>query len=155
MMRIYVAGSFKNIARIRVIGDELRLSGYDVYVFCDEHEPTYRLSQELRQEVDVATLTPQAINNNKTLLTIGSLNYMRLIQCDALVLVLPCGRSAHLEAGWMCGQNRPVYVIGPMVPGEFDAMYVMVDGIFTEVQYPQLAKKLEEDWQKRQQERRQ
>ncbi len=150
MMRIYVAGSFKNADRIRVIGEALRIIGYDVYVFCDEHEPTYRLSQELRQEVDVATLTPQAINNNKTLLTIGSLNYMRLIQCDVLVLVLPCGRSAHLEAGWMCGQNRPVYVIGPMVPGEFDAMYVMVDGIFADDEYPQLARKLEEDWQKRQ-----
>lgn len=149
-MRIYVAGSFKNAERIRVIGDALRLSGYEVYVFCDEHEPTYRLSQELRQDVDVTTLTPQAIQTNKTLLTIGSLNYMRLIQCDALVLVLPCGRSAHLEAGWMCGQNRPVYVIGPMVPGEFDAMYVMVDGIFTNEEYPQLARKLEEDWQKRQ-----
>ena len=150
MMRIYVAGSFKNAERIRVIGDALRLCGYEVYVFCDEHEPTYRLSQELRKDVDVTTLTPQAIQTNKTLLTIGSLNYMRLIQCDALILVLPCGRSAHLEAGWMCGQNRPVYVIGPMVPGEFDAMYVMVDGIFADDEYPQLARKLEEDWQKRQ-----
>ncbi len=150
MMRIYVAGSFKNAERIRVIGDALRLSGYDVYVFCDEDEPTYRLSQELRKDVDVKTLTPQAIQSNKTLLTIGSLNYMRLIQCDALVLVLPCGRSAHLEAGWMCGQHRPVYVIGPMVPGEFDAMYIMVNGIFADDEYPQLAKKLEEDWQKRQ-----
>ena len=55
----------------------------------------------------------------------------------------------------MCGQHRPVYVIGPMVPGEFDAMYIMVDGIFADDEYPQLAKKLEEDWQKRQYERRQ
>lgn len=153
MIRIYVAGSFKNADRIRLIGEALRLCGYDVYVFCDEDEPTYRLGQELRQQ-DLMTLTPQAILTNKTLMTIGSLNYMKLLQCDALVLVLPCGRSAHLEAGWMCGQQRPVYVIGPMVPGEFDAMYIMVNGIFNEQQYSQLAQQIKTDWEKTQQERR-
>lgn len=149
--KIYVAGSFKNADRIRVIGEALRLCDYDVYVFCDEDEPTYRLSQELRQQVDIATLTPLSIYENKMLMTIGSLNYMKLIQCDALVLVLPSGRSAHLEAGWMCGQHRPVYVIGPMVPGEFDAMYMMVNGIFTEEQYPQLAQQMKTDLEKKQQ----
>lgn len=154
MIRIYVAGSFKNRERIRIIGEALRCCGYHVYVFCDEHEPTYRLSQELRENYDMATLTPQAIETNKTLLTIGTLNFMQLIQCDVLVLVLPCGRSAHLEAGWMCGQQRPVYVIGPMVPGEFDAMYVMTNGIFADDQYPQMIQKIEDDWQKIQQEMR-
>lgn len=150
-LKIYVAGSFKNADRIRVIGEALRLSGYDVYVFCDEDEPTYRLGQELRQQVDVATLTPLSIYENKILKTIGALNYTNLLRCDALVLVLPSGRSAHLEAGWMCGQHRPVYVIGPMVPGEFDAMYMMVNGIFTEEQYPQLAQQMKTDLEKKQQ----
>jgi hypothetical protein len=26
--------------------------------------------------------------------------------CDACVLVLPCGRSAHLEAGWAAGAGK-------------------------------------------------
>lgn len=30
---------------------------------------------------------------------------------DACVLVLPSGRSAHLEAGWFAGKNKPVYVL--------------------------------------------
>ena len=25
---------------------------------------------------------------------------------DACVVVMPCGRSAHLEAGWFCGQGK-------------------------------------------------
>ena len=28
--------------------------------------------------------------------------------CDACVLVLPCGRSAHTEAGWFAGAGKPV-----------------------------------------------
>ena len=33
--------------------------------------------------------------------------------CDACVLVLPCGRSAHTEAGWFAGQGKKVYVLIP------------------------------------------
>ena len=34
-----------------------------------------------------------------------------LRNCDAVVLVLPCGRSAHTEAGWACGAGIPVVVL--------------------------------------------
>lgn len=27
------------------------------------------------------------------------------------VLLLPCGRSAHLEAGWMIGQGKPTWIV--------------------------------------------
>lgn len=30
---------------------------------------------------------------------------------DTFVLVLPCGRSAHLETGWACGQGKQVLIL--------------------------------------------
>jgi nucleoside 2-deoxyribosyltransferase len=33
--------------------------------------------------------------------------------CDACVLVLPCGRSTHTEAGWFAGQGKKVYAYIP------------------------------------------
>jgi nucleoside 2-deoxyribosyltransferase len=30
---------------------------------------------------------------------------------DVTVLVLPCGRSAHLEAGYTAGQGKPVVIL--------------------------------------------
>jgi hypothetical protein len=30
---------------------------------------------------------------------------------DTCVLVLPCGRSAHLEAGWFCGQGKRCIIL--------------------------------------------
>ena len=33
--------------------------------------------------------------------------------CDTCVLVLPCGRSAHTEAGWMAGAGKRVIVYIP------------------------------------------
>ena len=39
--------------------------------------------------------------------------------CDGCVLVLPSGRSAHLEAGWAAGAGKRVVVYVPEpAPGE-------------------------------------
>ena len=49
---------------------------------------------------------------------------------DVCVLLLPCGRSAHLEAGWMKGAGKKV--IAFIHPGERiepELMYGMLDGI--------------------------
>ena len=38
-----------------------------------------------------------------------------MIWADACVITLPCGRSAHLEAGWMMGRGKPTAVYLPPV----------------------------------------
>lgn len=43
---------------------------------------------------------------------------------DGCVLVLPCGRSAHLEAGWFCGQKKPCWIYAPE-DTEPELMYLM------------------------------
>lgn len=57
---------------------------------------------------------------------------------DAGVLLLPAGRSAHLEAGWFVGSGRPLYIV--LDPYEFrggedqtsntELMYLLAAGIF-------------------------
>ncbi len=42
--------------------------------------------------------------------------------CNVCVLVLPCGRSAHLEAGFVAGAGKPVIVYLPELP-EPELMY--------------------------------
>lgn len=49
---------------------------------------------------------------------------------DRFVLVLPCGKSAHLELGWAIGQGLPTAILlehRPMLQPEL--MYKMVDHI--------------------------
>lgn len=47
---------------------------------------------------------------------------------DACVLVLPCGRSAHIEAGWFVGCGKPLLILldGTYEP---ELMYLMADSI--------------------------
>lgn len=46
---------------------------------------------------------------------------------DTFVLVLPCGRSAHLEAGWAIGQGRPTAILLSQDRFEPELMYRMAD----------------------------
>ena len=50
-------------------------------------------------------------------------------QADVCVLVLPCGASAHSEAGWMKGAGKKVIVYRR--PQRPELRYNVFDGIFT------------------------
>lgn len=53
-----------------------------------------------------------------------------LIWCDACVLVLPCGRSAHLELGWACGAKKWTIAYAPEgEKHEPELMYKMLDKV--------------------------
>lgn len=52
---------------------------------------------------------------------------------DACVMVLPCGRSANTEAGWMKGAGKKVFVYQP-TKQEPELMYKIFDGILTSVE---------------------
>jgi hypothetical protein len=49
----------------------------------------------------------------------------------ACVLVLPCGRSAHLEAGYFVGAYKPLLILIPQIEPEL--MYKMADSIHQEM----------------------
>ena len=59
------------------------------------------------------------------------------------VLVLPCGRSAHWEAGWFTGKGKPVYVYIPEKI-EPELTYSLAKGIYSDIGELVIALKLEE-----------
>jgi hypothetical protein len=46
-----------------------------------------------------------------------------LDRCDAAVLVLPAGKSGHLELGYMLGQGKPGFILLDKEFDRFDVMY--------------------------------
>lgn len=55
-------------------------------------------------------------------------DFQAMKKADGCVLVLPCGRSAHLEAGWFKGAEKPLIIvlIGAVEP---ELMYKMADTV--------------------------
>jgi hypothetical protein len=113
MSRIYVASSWRNAEQPAVVA-ALREDGHAVYDFrrpfngvpgfaWDEIDPEWKAwsAEEYRR---LLTTHPIAAR--------GFVSDLRAMQwADACVLVLPCGRSAHLEAGWFCGAGKRCLIL--------------------------------------------
>lgn len=56
-----------------------------------------------------------------------------LDQSDAALLVLPAGKSCHLELGYMVGRRRPTFILLDE-PDRWDIMYNFVDKVATEIE---------------------
>jgi len=60
------------------------------------------------------------------------LDFNAMKWADCCIMVLPCGRSANTEAGWMKGAGKKVYVL-QLMQQEPELMYKIHDGILTSV----------------------
>ena len=129
MARIYVASSWRNPYFPEVVA-RLREAGHEVYDFrnpphggagfhwtdIDPDAPAWTYAQyaeglhhplaERQFQADIDALT----------------------WADTCVLVLPCGRSAHTEAGWMAGAGKRVIAYIPEMV-EPELMYKLFAGV--------------------------
>lgn len=131
-MKIYVASSWRNpIQDIIVI--LLRSLGYEVYDF---KNPAAGDSGFAWSEIDPewkswpAPAFRAALSSEQAERGFG-FDMDALRECDACVLVLPCGRSAHLELGWACGAGKKTLalVLDSVGPHEPELMYKMLDAV--------------------------
>lgn len=130
-MKIYVASSWKNEYYPEVV-QTLRAAGHDVYDFRNpphggngfrwsDISPYYEkwTPDEYRDHMSHPLAVAQLKNDREA-----------LRDCNACVLVLPCGRSAHTEAGWMAGAGKKVIAYIP-TRQEPELMYGLFDAICT------------------------
>ena len=129
-MQIYVASSSRSMDAVRKIGETLRGLGHSAYVFCDKNEPAHAAATFVRKGSEAKEFTPQTAVRNPLGSNIFGFNMAELHKAQCVLLVLPAGKSAHLEAGYAKGQGKPVILYGQMTVGEWDAMYCMFDQIF-------------------------
>jgi len=61
-----------------------------------------------------------------------SLDKHHIDRCDIGVLMLPAGKSGHLELGYMIGQGKPGYVLFEKEPERWDQMYQFATGVLFE-----------------------
>lgn len=110
--KVYVASSWRNLYQPRVVAS-LRSLGLQVYDF---HKPGNGQEGFSWKAVDGGweSWTPaqwrQALNHPSAKQGYAN-DRDGMDWADVCVLLLPSGRSAHLEAGYMAGQGKPVYTL--------------------------------------------
>lgn len=113
MSRIYVASSWRNPHQPGIV-DQLRGAGHEVYDF---RNPPTGVKGFAWSELDREWQFWTASQYRQHLLThpIAARGYVTDLRgmqwADTCLLVLPCGRSAHLEAGWFCGQGKRCLIL--------------------------------------------
>lgn len=132
---IYVASSWRN-ERQPYIVEAIQLVGFDVYDFrnpapgdtgfhwseIDEDWQNWRPDQYI-QGLD-HRLAWEGFDKD----------FEAMNKAEAFVLVLPCGRSAHLELGWAIGAQVPNAILLDDQP-EPELMYKMCDELFLDVDH--------------------
>lgn len=128
-MKIYLASSWKNTVYGRVLS-LLRACGYEVYDFRDPVDGNGTFNWEGIVDMSKGGVFP-ARTNIELLGTMPVYNgFMRdfdaMRAADCCVLLLPCGRSAHLEAGYFKGAGKGL-IVALTEPQGPDLMYKMAD----------------------------
>lgn len=105
---IYLMGSLKN-PKIPAIANSLRKKGFDVFdewfaagPTADRHWKAYAQGRGLpyREALNLPFVT-----------TAFDFDMKHLALCEAGVMVMPCGKSAHVELGLFIGSRRKMFIL--------------------------------------------
>jgi hypothetical protein len=129
-MKVYVASSWR-CERQPAVVEALRAAGHEVYDFKNPEPGDNGFHwTEVSAQTDGTNWrewSPERFREalNHPIARKGFAKDMAaLAAADACVLVLPCGKSAHLELGWAAGKGKLCYVLAE-ASHEPELMYAM------------------------------
>lgn len=131
MKRLYVIGSLRNPS-IPVYGRTLRAAGFEV--FDDWHAAGPKADDHWREyEVSRGRTYTEALDGAAAR-NVFRFDKANLDRADAAVLVLPAGKSGHMELGYFIGTGKPGYILMDPEDCRWDVMYRFATGVFGSVQ---------------------
>lgn len=124
--RVYLIGSLRN-AEVQILAMKLR--ALDVEIFDDWHaagpeaDDYWMHYEKARGRSYKEALSGAAAKN------VFEFDKRNLLASDAVILVMPAGKSGHLELGFCCGRGIKTAVFFNETPERYDVMYQFADYI--------------------------
>lgn len=123
---IYLIGSLRN-PKVPKLAQILRGQGYEVfddwYAAGPEADDHWQAYEKSRGHSLVAALDGYAAYH------VFHYDKFHLERADAAVLVLPAGKSSHLELGYVIGLGKPGFILLDGEPDRYDVMYRFATGV--------------------------
>ena len=140
-MKIYLIGALKN-EKIPEIANALeKATGHEV--FDSWFSPGPDADDYWRDYEKVRGRNYKEALNGYAAQHIFHFDKRNLDDSAAAVIVYPAGKSAHLEAGYMIGRGKPVYLLLDKEPERFDVMINFLTGVYYNIE--DLAAALKDD----------
>lgn len=124
---IYLIGALKNPA-VPELANKIRMLGYDVFddwysagPEADDYFNDYRIKRGLNYRDALQSHAAKHIFN---------FDKSHLDRADIVVLVMPAGKSGHLELGYSIGKGKPGYILFDQEPERLDQMHQFATKIF-------------------------
>ena len=139
MARIYISSSWKNKHHQALVA-LLRKHGHKVYDFQHPNGRNDRNVWEgVTSKLRLSTAYQQGIlsgSDYDCMLEEEDVqnrfdeHFKAMSDADTCILLLPCGRSSHVEAGYMAGAGKRVFVYDTSTHVTPELMYLIFDGYF-------------------------
>jgi hypothetical protein len=131
---IYLIGSLRNPA-VPYLGATLRTIGFDV--FDDWHGAGPEADDKWKEYEETRGRSYSMALEGRAAKHIFAFDKKHLDMADIAVLVLPAGKSGHLELGYMCGQeDKKAFILFPDgEPERWDVMYQFADGVYFDTEH--------------------
>lgn len=127
MKSIYIIGSLRN-PTITSFANELQAQGFDA--FSDWMGAGPNADDCLRDYCKERGLNYKQTLQSYAAKHIYSFDLFHITRCDAAVMVMPCGRSGHMELGFVRGLGKPGYILFDEIPPRVDIMYQFATDVF-------------------------
>jgi len=118
---IYLIGSLRN-EKIPHVANKLRKLGFEV--FDDWFSPGPEADDFWRNYEKVRGSTYKQALNNWAGKHIYDFDKHHIDRSDVGIMVMPAGKSGHLEIGYMIGQGKPCFIVFDEEPERWDVMYI-------------------------------
>lgn len=116
---VYLIGSLANES-IPLVGNEFRKQGYVVY---DHWWGAGKEADKSWQEYSkIKGLTYKEALKDVGAQTVFHFDRSRIEMSDICILVMPAGKSGHLELGYAAGLNKKTYILYEGEPDRYDVM---------------------------------
>jgi hypothetical protein len=117
---IYIIGSLRNKS-IPTVGNAVRAAGFEAFddwhgtgPEADDHWFAY---EKLRGRSYAEALAGRAAQNT------FALDRDNILRSEAVIMVMPTGKSGHMEFGFARGKNKPGVILLDGEPDRYDVMY--------------------------------
>ena len=127
MKSVYLIGSLRN-QQVPEVGNYLRDRGFDCF---DDWFAAGKIADDSWQEYETkrGRTYPEALRGLAAK-HVFSFDYHHLNRCEIGVLMMPAGKSGHIEFGYLRGQGKPVFVLFDKALERWDQMYQFSSGVF-------------------------